>query len=144
MSYNELDIDSLLSALDNEDNECLMQLDHTKLMTIKNDMLQKLNLPREKLKKFHRQLKSYRYVDEMNELKYGAYIRWIPLKDPSNIKLTNGGIICDLLVKDTGIHIVCRNNMNRFFQLRILENMVFQKLSEQENVLLSVMDYLNQ
>lgn len=144
MSYNELDIDSLLSALDNEDNECLMQLDHTKLMTIKNDMLQKLNLPREKLKKFHRQLKSYRYVDEMNELKYGAYIRWISLKDPSNIKLTNGGIICDLLVKDTGIHIVCRNNMNRFFQLRILENMVFQKLSEQENVLLSVMDYLNQ
>ena len=140
---NELDIDNLMKALDDEDNAGLLQLDHCKLKAIKNDMLQKLAVSREQLKQLHRTLSEYRYVDEMHELKYGAYIRWIPLKDPSKIKLTNGGIICEILVKDDAIHIVCRNNMHRFFQLRMTENLVFQKLSDQEKVLLSVMDYLN-
>ena len=138
-----IDIQSLMKALDDEDNESLMKLDTRTVKTIKNNMLQKLNLSREHLRKLHGQLKDYRYVDEMNELKYGAYIRWIPLRDPNKIKLTNGGIICDILVKDNGIHVVCRNNMHRMFQLRLMECMIFQKLSDQEKVLLSVMDYLN-
>lgn len=140
---DDLDIKSLMSALDNEENESLLNLDHSKLKAIKNDMLQKLGLPREKLKKLHAQLKEYRYVDEINDLKYGAYIRWIPLKDPTNIRLTNGGIVCEILVKDNGIHVICRNNINRLFQIRLVENMVFQKISYQENILLSVMGYLN-
>ena len=138
-----LDIDSLISALDDDDNQGLMQLDSRKVKAIKNDMLQKLNLPRDRLKKLHQQLSDYRYVDEMNDLKYGAYIRWIPLKDPSKINLTNGGIICDILVKDNGIHVVCRNNMHRMFQIKMMESMIFQKISNQEKVLLSVMDFLN-
>jgi hypothetical protein len=138
-----IDIQSLMSALDDEDNASLMKMDTRAVKAAKNDMLQKLNLPREQLKKLHKQLTDYRYVDEMNELKYGAYIRWIPLRDPNKIKLTNGGIICDILVKDNGIHVVCRNNMHRMFQIRLVECMVFQKLSDQERVLLSVMDYLS-
>jgi len=138
-----IDIQSLMSALDDEDNASLMKMDTRAVKAAKNDMLQKLNLPREHLKKLHKQLTDYRYVDEMNELKYGAYIRWIPLRDPNKIKLTNGGIICDILVKDNGIHVVCRNNMHRMFQIRLVECMVFQKLSDQERVLLSVMDYLS-
>lgn len=140
---DEIDIQSLINALDDEDNASLINLDNRAVKAAKNDMLQKLNLSREQLKKLHRQLDDYRYVDEMNELKYGAYIRWIPLKDPNKIKLTNGGIICDILVKDNGIHVVCRNNMHRMFQIKLVECMVFQKLSDQEKVLLSVMDYLS-
>ena len=64
---DELDIESLISALDDEDNESLLNLDHRKLKAIKNDMLQKLALPRDKLKKLHTQLSTYRYVDEINE-----------------------------------------------------------------------------
>ena len=30
-------------------------------------------------------LKGYKYVDEMNELKYGAHIRWIPIENPETI-----------------------------------------------------------
>ena len=138
-----IDIESLMSALDDDDNASLMKLDTRAVKAVKNDMLQKLNLPREQLKKLHKQLEEYRYVDEMNELKYGAYIRWISLRDPNKIKLTNGGIICDILVKDNGIHVVCRNNMHRMFQIKLVECMVFQKLSDQERVLLTVMDYLN-
>jgi hypothetical protein len=141
---SELDIDQLMKALDNEENEGIMKLNHAKMARVKNDMLQKLGLERVELKKLHKKLKNYRYVDEMPDVQFGSYIRWISLKNPTSIKLTNGGIICDIQVKDNGIHIVCRNNMHRFFQLLMSENLIFQKLTEQENVLLSVMDYLNE
>ena len=141
---SELDIDQLMKALDNEENEGIMKLNHTKMACIKNDMLQKLGLERGELKKLHKKLKNYRYVDEMPDIQFGSYIRWISLKNPDNIKLTNGGIICDIQVKNNGIHIVCRNNMHRFCQLLMSENLIFQKLTDQENVLLSVMDHLNE
>ena len=80
----------------------------------------------------------------MPDIQFGSYIRWISLKNPDKIKLTNGGIICDIQVKNNGIHIVCRNNMHRFCQLLMSENLIFQKLTDQENVLLSVMDHLNE
>ena len=52
-------------------------------------------------------------------MKYGSYIRWISLKNPENLKLTNGGIVCEMKVGDNGIVIVCKNNFNRFFQLNM-------------------------
>ena len=141
---SELDIEQLMKALDNEENEGILKLNHAKMARVKNDMLQKLGLERGELKKLHKKLKNYRYVDELPDVQFGSYIRWISLKNPSSIKLTNGGIICDIQVRNNGIHIVCRNNMHRFFQLLMSENLIFQKLTEQENVLLSVMDYLNE
>jgi hypothetical protein len=138
-----LDMDKLLTALDNEDNAPILELDYTKLAAMKNNMLQQLRLPKEELKELHKKLKMYRYVDELPDLQYGSYIRWIPLKNPAIIKLTNGGFICDIQIKDDGMHIVCKNGMNRLFKLKHAENMIFQKLTQQEQVILSAMNYLN-
>ena len=52
---------------------------------------------------------TYRFIDELPDLHYGSYIRWITIKDPENIKLTNGGIVCEMKVGDDGIIIVCKN-----------------------------------
>ena len=109
---------------------------------MKNDMLQKLRLPRDKLRSLHKSLKLYRYVDELPDLHYGSYVRWISLKNPNNIRLTNGGIVCDVKIDD-GINVVCRNNMHRFFQFKMGECLVFQQLTDKEQVLLSALDYLN-
>ena len=136
-----INLDFLSQALENEDNEELLQLDNSKVKCIKNDILQKLGLSTSKLKAYHKTLKNYRYIDELPGIRYGAYIRWISLKDPTNIKLTNGGIICDIKVEEC-IHIVCKNNMNRFFEIKMGECFIFQKLSDQEQVVLSAMDYL--
>jgi hypothetical protein len=138
-----LDIEKLMTALDNEDNAPILELDYNKLAAVKNNMLQQLQLPKEELKAMHKKLKMYRYVDELPDLQYGAYIRWIPLKNPASIKLTNGGFICDIKIKDDGMNIMCKNGMNRLFQLKHAENMIFQKLTEQEQVILSAMNYLN-
>lgn len=136
-----MDIDALLAAVDNEANEGLMELTHAKIKATKNDMLQRLQLPREKLRQFHQKLKHYRYIDEFSDLKQGTYIRWIPLNEPRRIRLTNGGIVCSVYL-DKGVNVICKNFMNRMFQLRLSECMVFQKITEQEEVLLKALDFL--
>lgn len=137
-----IDVDVLLQALDNEDNEGLLDIDFNKIKQIKNDMLQRVGFDRETLKKYNKSLKSYKYIDEIPDIKFGSYVRWIPLKNPSKIKLTNGGIVCDVKINDD-VSVVCRNSMNRLFEFKMAECLVFQKLSDQEMVLLSAMNYLN-
>jgi hypothetical protein len=138
-----LDIDQLMKALDNDNNEQILKIDQKQIDKMKNDMLQKLGLKKEELRKLHRSLKEYRYIDELPDLQYGSYTRWISLKDPDKIRLTNGGIVCDTKLDDDGISVVCKNNMHRFFQFRMSECLIFQKLTDQEKVLLSVTNYLN-
>ena len=136
----------LIKALDNDNNQSIVEteLDYQKMNAAKNTILQQLQMPREALKKLHTQLKTYRYVETMNELRYGGYIRWISLKNPAELKLTNGGIVVNIkVVQDDDIHIVCRNNQRRLFQIILNENIIFQKLNDQEQVLLAAMDYLN-
>lgn len=133
----------LQKALDNENNSSIMNLNSKKIKSIKNDYLQKLLLPRDKLKEYHLKLKEYRYVDDLSDIQYGRYIRWINLNNPDNIKLTTGGIIIDIKILESGIHLVCKNNMNQRFQIKIDENIIFQRLSDQEKILISALDYLD-
>ncbi len=137
-----LDIDTLINALDNDDNAKLMKLDYTSVKKMKNDMLQRLGLSREVLVKYHKSLKHYRYIDEIPDIKFGSYVRWIPLTNPDNIKLTNGGVVCDVKIGND-VSVLCRNRNNLVFEFKMAKCLVFQKLSEEERVLLSAMEYLN-
>jgi hypothetical protein len=137
------DINKLLHSLENESNSSIMNLTTNKIKEHKNNILQKLQLERTNLKLFHKKLKEYRYCTDMSDLQYGFYIRWIPLKNPDNIYITNGGILCDMKIVNDQIHIVCKNNRNRLIQFKFDETIIFQKLSPQEKVILSVLDYLN-
>ena len=142
----ELDMQQLIKALDNDNNQNIVEteLDYQKMNAAKNTVLQQLQMPREALKKMHTQLKTYRYVETINELRYGGYIRWISLKNPAELKLTNGGIVVNIkVVQEDDVHIVCRNNQRRLFQIKLNENIIFQKLNDQEQVLLAAMEYLN-
>ena len=143
MNLESLDQDQLRNALEDDDNKCLLGMTSGKIKTIKNNVLQQLQLEREILCSFHTKLREYRYIDELPDIKYGCYIRWIKLKDPDNLKLTHGGIVVDISVMNDDIYITCKNNMQRFFKLKMSENIIFQKLTEQEKILLSVLDYLN-
>ena len=140
---SELDVNKLLNALENESNSSIMELTTQKIKTHKNNMLQRLQLDRNTLKSFHKKLKQYRYCTDMNDLQYGYYIRWINLKNPDNFKLTNGAIVCDIKVINNQVQIICKGGNRRIFQIKFDETMIFQKLTDQEKVLLSVLDYLN-
>lgn len=139
-----IDPDQLEKAFNNEENTQLLELTNKKIETVKIKMLNKLNLSKKQFKEISKKLENYRYIDELPELKYGSFIRWISLKNPEVIKLSNGGLVMEIKIDLSGIKIVCKNNMNRFFQINMNENLIFQKLNNQENVLLSALDYINQ
>ena len=88
-------------------------------------------------------LKNYKYVDEMNDIKYGTYIRWVPISNPENIELKKGAIFCEMKITDDGVFMVCKGFGNKHFQIKMDEILVFQKLTDQEQVLLSALDHLS-
>ena len=139
---SEESIDELLNALGNDSNESVMNLNTSKIKSLKNDMLQRLGLSGKELKEMHKKLKYYRYCSDMSDINYGCYIRWIPLKNPEKIKLTNGGIIIDIDIINDCFQIKVKNNMNRIFQIKFDECYIFQKLTNQENIILGVLNYL--
>jgi hypothetical protein len=138
-----MDVNKLLKALDNEENEKLFNFTSEKLREMNFNVLKEIHLPKQVLVDYMDKLKIYKYIDEINELKYGTYLRWIPLTNPNDLPLKKGGILCDIKVTDSGIVIVCKGFANNHFQLKMDENLIFQKLSDQELVLLSALDHLS-
>jgi hypothetical protein len=132
----------LMRAIDNDNNASMEGLTSSIIKTAKNDVLQKLGLTGPDLREHHRKLKQYRFVEDLEGLRYGSYVRWIDLTSDT-LRLTNGGIVCDMNVSNTGVLVTCRNNMGRMFSFNLSECVVFQKLSEQEKILLAALDYLN-
>tara|TARA_B100000768_G_scaffold24320_1_gene22009 strand:- start:3070 stop:3495 length:426 start_codon:yes stop_codon:yes gene_type:complete len=136
-----LDISSLLKALDNDNNENIMDLDLDKIQKMKHNILSELELTEDKYSSIMNSLREYKYIDEIPDLDYGHYIRWISLKNPANIKLTNGGILCDIKVNEQ-VSLLCKNKLNHFFQIKMDECLIFQKLTNEEKIILNVINYL--
>jgi len=138
-----MDVQKLLKALENDENEKLFNFTTKKLKEINLNVLKELQLSKNILLNYMEKLKTYKYIDEINELKYGAYLRWIPITNPKKLFLEKGGILSDIKITDNGIVLVCKNFINRYFQFKMDENLIFQKLSQQESVLLTVLDHLS-
>ena len=133
----------LLKALDNENNKGIMKLSSDKIYKDKEDIFNQLYMNNENKNKTINKLIDYVYVDDLDDIKIGSYIRWINIKDPNNIKLTNGGLLCEIKYLDDGCHLVLKNNFNKMMQINMEYNLIFQKLSNQEKIILNVIDYLN-
>lgn len=140
-----MDIDKLLEALDDDANDELLNFTTKKIQEMNWRILKELHLPEEDIKKLFNKLKNYKYVDELSDLKSGSYLRWIPIDNPENIYLSNGAFYCDIKITNEGINCVCKGNgyMARHFNISMDKNLIFQKLSDQELVLLSAMDHLS-
>jgi hypothetical protein len=125
------------------DEKNLLFLSSSRIKELKNNILQKLYLTREELIHYHKVLKQYRYVDEIDELKIGYYIRWFNLSKQNELKLTNGGIILDIKKGKDDILILCKNNKSNIFTLNLNKCIIFQKLSSQEQILIKIIDYIH-
>jgi hypothetical protein len=139
-----LNVDVLLNALDNENNTGVAGLSSSIIKKEKNDILQKLQIYGKELKLFHASLKDYRYINELKDLQVGRYIRWIPLNaDTAEIKLTKGAILVNVFINDNGAMLVCRNALNKSIIVTFDRVLIFQKLSEQEQILIAAIDFLD-
>jgi hypothetical protein len=132
----------LVKALENEDNESLMNLTSKKIKEINLNILKELHLPRDITVTYMQKLNGYRYIDEVKDIKYGGFIKWIPIQDPSYLPLNTGGIISEIKMTDNGMILVCKNFMHKYYQIKMDECLIFQKLSNQEKILLSALDHL--
>lgn len=140
---NEIDMNKLTKALDNVNNESIMNLTTRKLMEFNLQILKELMLDKETLINYLRKLKGYKYVDEIGDLKHGAFIKWIPITNPNNLQLNQCGLICDIKITDDNVIIVCKNFMHRHYTFKMDEVLIFQKLSDQEMVIISALDHLD-
>lgn len=139
-----MDVNKLLKALDDESNQTLFNFTTKKIREMTLKILKELHLSKKETIDIFNKLKYYKYVDEMNDLKYGTFIRWIPIEDPDNIYLTKGALFCEMKIMDDGVFCVCKNFgfPARHFRISMDKNLIFQKLTEQEMVLLSALDHL--
>ena len=138
-----MDIDKLLRAIDNNDNENIIDTTSESLRQEMRAALTELELTKKDTDELADKLHNYKYVESISNLHTGAFKRWISLKNPDELYLTNGALICDIKFSDEGVSIVCKGFRGRHFQVRFDDCMIFQKLSDQEQVLLSALDYLS-
>lgn len=140
-----MDINKLLKALDDETNDTLMNFTTKTIREMTLKILKELHMTKQETIDIYNKLKDYKYVDEMSDLKYGTYVRWIPIEDPENIHLTKGALFCEMKITDNGVFCVCKNMgfPAKHFQISMDRNLIFQKLTNQELVLLSALDHLS-
>lgn len=135
------DTEKLNKALDNQQNAILLKLNNKEITEMNKQII--LSLPKitNKIATNHlKALKGYRYVDEISDLKTNVYIKWIRYDSP-NI-LTKGAISCSVKITNDGMLIMCKNYYGKFFYVSMEECVVFQKITDEENVILSAMDFL--
>ena len=137
-----MDVNKLLNALDNETNESIINLTSKKILEMNLNILKELHLNRPITLDYLKKLKGYRYIDELNDLKHGAFIRWIPISDPTYLPLHHCGMICDIKITDNGVLVTCKNFMHRHYTFKMDECLIFQKLSSQEQVIIYALDHL--
>lgn len=131
-------------ALENENNALISTLNTRKIVAEKLRFLQKLGLHPEVLQDYMQKLRDYRHVDDLNGLTHGAYIRWIDLKNPEHLTLAKGAIICDIKIGQKGILLLCKTHPSpAMFYVSMDESLIFQRLTQQERIILVAMDYLD-
>ncbi len=86
-----------------------------------NQLAAKLNLP-------PKMVKYYEYVEELDELVLGRYVRWIHTDNLK--KIFNGGFL--ILI---GERCTCKNGQGALFTFLFEDNLVFQKMSNDEIII---------
>jgi hypothetical protein len=142
MNINNIAMNNLMNALDNEENESIINLTTKKIGELNLQILQELHLQKQTTLDYLKKLKEYRYIDEINDLKHGAFIKWIPISDPSYLPLHHCGMICEIKITDDGVLITSKNFMHRHYTFKMDECLIFQKLTTQEKIIINALDHL--
>lgn len=114
--------------------------DSIQIKDIKQNILDKMSFEPNEIKQYQKLLKNYRYVDEIDELRYGSYIRYFNISKPS-LNLLRGGFIVDIKNVKDDIQILCKNGFS-FFNIKLGQSVIFQKNTSQEELLIQILDHI--
>jgi hypothetical protein len=130
--FSTIDVDELLEKI-----ETAHYLENKGIADIAKeifDAIDELNLEKEVALDYCKRLTGYRLVDKICDLRNGRLLRWIKRENGS---LTNGGILVNVNMNPKGVKVLCKNNMDRFFGVRFDDCLIFQKLTMEEQIVLS-------
>jgi hypothetical protein len=133
---------TLLKALQNEKNEELLKYNFKKINEIKNTVITNLPLYKKDKDLLKKKLKDYRYIGDLEDLKEGSYVRWIPLEKEEHF-LTIGGFVLEVNFTENGILLSIKGINQSIFKIFFDKCVLFQKLNKQEQILLLTIDYLD-
>ena len=141
-----LDINAILSAMNKTENSTIANLTLKKIAARRHEILSSLNLTPEKMAEFERKLVMYRVIESPYDLKHNQLIRWIPMRSlETRPYVTLGGTLFRVRENvEEGVHVVTIRNVKRFvFNIKFEVNVVFQRLSQEEMLILRAVEYVD-
>tara|TARA_B100001093_G_scaffold443959_1_gene446634 strand:+ start:927 stop:1406 length:480 start_codon:yes stop_codon:yes gene_type:complete len=132
---SNINIDELLNDTDDVKNDYLQNKTIDNIQEDVYDSLEEVFKIDEDIVIHMDKLRDYRVVDEVSELHNGKHIRWIR---KGTTKLTNGGIVVEVKFIENGINVLCKNAMHKFIKIKYDECIIFQKLTIDEQIILTV------
>ena len=140
-----LDINAILSAMNKRENNTIANMTLKKIAARRHEILSSLNVTPEKMEEFERKLHMYRVIEDPHDLKNNQLIRWIPLRSlETRPYVTLGGCLFRIKQNETdGLHTVTIRNVKRFvFNIKFELNVVFQRLSQEELLILRAVEFV--
>jgi hypothetical protein len=140
-----LDVNAILSAMTKTENSTIANMTLKKIAARRHEVLSTMNLTPEKMAEFERKLQMYRVIETPDELKHNQLIRWIPLRSlETRPYITLGGCLFRVRYnEEESLHIVTIRNVKRFvFNIKFELNAVFQRLSQEELLILHAVEYV--
>lgn len=147
-----MELEYLKNALDNEQNNAIYDETNASILSKKKNVLSQFDLSKKKMSELMEKLKQYRYVEDLNDLRTGGYLRWVYIGEDENdneffdndnedFHLNKGAIFCETKIESDGLYIICKTYQGRFFQFPMNgDYLFFQKLSAQEQTILNTID----
>jgi len=140
-----LDINAILSAMNKAENNTIANMTMKKITARRHEILSSLNLTTEKMEEFERKLHMYRVIENPLDLKHNQLIRWIPLRSLEvRPYVTLGGTLFRVRENtEEKMHIVTIRNIKKFvYNIRFELNVMFQRLSQEELLILRAVEYV--
>lgn len=135
-----MDLSKIAENYDKNEHGSFKKYVETLNDTINKNILSELQLNKKEMNNMLTKLKNYKYVEEVDGLKYGAFIRWIDLIDPENLALHNSCMICEIKFTDSGTIILCKNFMHRYHSIKMDECLIFQKITNEEQIMIEMIE----
>lgn len=141
-----INIEEILNTIQDEKTD---YLDNKTIKSINKevfDSIQSLNLSEERTKDLCEKLMDYRLVNDIHELHKGKIVKTINININNDSlylpKIHVKGKVLNIKFLDNGIHVVCIHFPQRFLQYKFDHFLTFQKLSDEEQMILSAYEYI--
>ena len=134
-----MDSNKLYEALGNEKNEYIINTTTEEIEIEKNNILEELPLSEDNYISLYEKLKNFKYCASAEQISIGCSVSWIPLYNNDNMITLKHGRVAKTYETQDDVNILYFL-AGRMFTVRFSEIIIFQKITDQENTILKLID----